>query len=152
MNCCWLDSRLFIGRNGRDTVWFDIIYFKRWCCSCAQYCYWLSTRGSDFVAEFLPRHYVASFSSLLSVNAFHVPVWNWYLEKHLTFTYCYNFTISYNTKCNKDKGKVVPMLNWAPCYENVWGSGGIAPHILNHGTRWRWVVSFTPRLLYPRYP
>jgi hypothetical protein len=38
-----------------------------------------------------------------------------------------------------------------------WGSGGIAPHILNLGTRWRWVVSFTPRPLYPlgrapRYP
>jgi len=29
-------------------------------------------------------------------------------------------------------------------------SGGIAPHILNQGYRWRWVVSFTTRLLYPR--
>jgi hypothetical protein len=26
-----------------------------------------------------------------------------------------------------------------------WGSGGIAPHSLDLGTRWRWVVSFTPR-------
>jgi hypothetical protein len=25
-----------------------------------------------------------------------------------------------------------------------WGSGGIAPRILDLGTRWRWVVSFTP--------
>jgi len=23
-------------------------------------------------------------------------------------------------------------------------SGGVAPHKLNLGTRWRWVVSFTP--------
>jgi hypothetical protein len=30
-----------------------------------------------------------------------------------------------------------------------WGSGGIAPHILDLGTRW-WVVSFTPRPIYPR--
>jgi hypothetical protein len=30
------------------------------------------------------------------------------------------------------------------------GSGGMVPHILNLCTRWRWVVSFTPRLLY--YP
>jgi len=30
-----------------------------------------------------------------------------------------------------------------------WGSGGIAPRILHLGTRWRWVVSFTPRPLYP---
>jgi hypothetical protein len=31
-----------------------------------------------------------------------------------------------------------------------WGSGGITPHILNLGTKWRWVVNFTPRLLYPQ--
>jgi len=36
------------------------------------------------------------------------------------------------------------------CHEEVLGSGGIAPCILNLGTRWRWVVSSTPRLLYPR--
>jgi hypothetical protein len=38
-----------------------------------------------------------------------------------------------------------------------WGSGGIAPLILDLGTRWRFVVSFTPRPLYsqgksPWYP
>jgi hypothetical protein len=32
------------------------------------------------------------------------------------------------------------------------GSGSIAARILYLGTRWRWVVSFTPRPLYPRYP
>jgi hypothetical protein len=31
-----------------------------------------------------------------------------------------------------------------------WGSGGIAPCILDLGTRWRWVVNFTPWPLYPR--
>jgi len=31
-----------------------------------------------------------------------------------------------------------------------WGSGGIAPCILDLGSRWRWVVSFTLRLLYPQ--
>jgi len=31
-----------------------------------------------------------------------------------------------------------------------WRSGGTAPHILNSGTRWRWVVSCTPRQLCPR--
>jgi hypothetical protein len=41
--------------------------------------------------------------------------------------------------------------------KTYWGSGGIAPRILDLGTRWRWVVSFTPRPLYsqwksPRYP
>jgi hypothetical protein len=39
-----------------------------------------------------------------------------------------------------------------------WGNGDIAPGILDLGTRWRWVVSFTPQPLYPqgktlpRYP
>jgi hypothetical protein len=37
----------------------------------------------------------------------------------------------------KVKGKFVPVLNQAPRHEDVWGSGGIAPCILNLGTRWR---------------
>jgi hypothetical protein len=41
--------------------------------------------------------------------------------------------------------------------KTYWGSGGIAPRIHDLGTRWRWVVSFTPRPLYtqgksPWYP
>jgi hypothetical protein len=34
--------------------------------------------------------------------------------------------------------------------KTCWGSGGIAPCIINLVARWRWVVSFTPRRLYPR--
>jgi hypothetical protein len=34
--------------------------------------------------------------------------------------------------------------------KTYWGTGSIAPRIFDLGTRWRWVVSFTPRLLYPR--
>jgi len=29
-----------------------------------------------------------------------------------------------------------------------WGSGDISPRIIDLGTRWRWVVSFTSRQLY----
>jgi len=32
----------------------------------------------------------------------------------------------------------------------VWENGGTVPRILKLGTRWRWVVSFTARPLYPR--
>jgi hypothetical protein len=46
--------------------------------------------------------------------------------------------------------KVVPVLIQEPCHEDVWGSGVIVPRILNHGTRWRLVVNFTPRPLYSR--
>jgi hypothetical protein len=31
-----------------------------------------------------------------------------------------------------------------------WGNGGIVPRILDLGTRWRWVFSFTARPLYPK--
>jgi len=48
------------------------------------------------------------------------------------------------TLSGEGRGKVVPVFNEAPRHEDVWGSGGIAPRILKHGTRWRWVVRFTP--------
>jgi hypothetical protein len=38
--------------------------------------------------------------------------------------------------------KVVP----GPCHEDVWGSGSIAPLILDLSTRWKCVVSFMPQL------
>jgi len=46
------------------------------------------------------------------------------------------------------KGKIVPVLNQAPCHEDVLGSRGIAPCILILGTRQRWAVSFMSWLLY----
>jgi hypothetical protein len=37
-----------------------------------------------------------------------------------------------------------PLFNEVTSNEDVLGSGCIAPRILDLGTRWRWVVSFTP--------
>jgi len=34
--------------------------------------------------------------------------------------------------------------------KTYWGSGGIAPRILNLGTRWRWVISLMILSLYPQ--
>jgi hypothetical protein len=49
------------------------------------------------------------------------------------------------------KGKVVPvLLTEHHVMKAYWRSGGIAPRILNLVTRWRWVVSFTPRYFAPR--
>jgi hypothetical protein len=52
----------------------------------------------------------------------------------------------------KVKGKVVPVffLIEHNAMRLYWGSGHIALCILDLGTRWRWVVSFTPQLLYPQ--
>jgi hypothetical protein len=62
-------------------------------------------------------------------------------------------------KESKKKCIVVP-LPWKRIHclvkHNVmntnWGNDSTAPQILNLNTSWRWVVSFTPQLLYPRYP
>jgi len=33
--------------------------------------------------------------------------------------------------------KVVPLLNKVPRHEDVWRIGGVAPHVLKLGARWR---------------
>jgi hypothetical protein len=44
------------------------------------------------------------------------------------------------------------LSNLALRHEDVWGSGCKDPRILDLGTSWRWVVSFTLRPLYLRDP
>jgi hypothetical protein len=52
---------------------------------------------------------------------------------------------------SKGKVKVKSLcFNWAQRHEGILGGGGIALHILDLVTRWRWVVSFTPGPLYPQ--
>jgi hypothetical protein len=47
--------------------------------------------------------------------------------------------------------KAVPVfLTQHHAMNAYWRNGGIAPHIIELGTRWRWVVSFTFRRLYPQ--
>ena len=36
------------------------------------------------------------------------------------------------------------------CHEGMWGYGGIDPLIIKRGTRWRWMIHFTPRSPYRR--
>jgi hypothetical protein len=50
-------------------------------------------------------------------------------------------------KMIKGKGDIVLPLHAMKAYVV---SEGMAPLILNLGTRWRWVVSLTPQLLYLR--
>jgi len=42
------------------------------------------------------------------------------------------------------------VLNQVPLLEYIWGSGVIAPCILNLCAKWRWVVSIIPWPLYPQ--
>jgi len=53
--------------------------------------------------------------------------------------------------------KTYLLINLTPRQEDIMGSGGVAPRILNLSPTWMWVVSFTYRSLYsrgniPRYP
>jgi len=41
--------------------------------------------------------------------------------------------------------KTYPLLEKAPCHVDILGTGGIGLPILNLGTRWKWVVSYTLR-------
>jgi hypothetical protein len=41
-------------------------------------------------------------------------------------------------------------FNWASRHTGVAGSGGVAPRTLDLGTKWGWVASFTPQVLYPQ--
>lgn len=55
-----------------------------------------------------------------------------------------------NVKTNNSDGKVLSGTYCVSRPEQVWISGGKAPLFLCLGTRWMWVVSFTPRPLYSR--
>jgi hypothetical protein len=51
------------------------------------------------------------------------------------------------------KGKVVPVLFFLTEHHTMkayWGRWGTAPCILELGTWWRWLISFTPWPLYPQ--
>jgi hypothetical protein len=62
---------------------------------------------------------------------------NWVASNGIMFIHCRVVKLS------------MCLTNQALCHEGIWGSGCIDPHILDPGTSWRWVVSFTLWLLYP---
>jgi hypothetical protein len=49
----------------------------------------------------------------------------------------------------KVKVKLSVRFNWVPRHGGVLGRGGIVPRVLDLGTKWRWVISFTVQPLYP---
>jgi hypothetical protein len=52
--------------------------------------------------------------------------------------------------CNKMVKLYQCLNNWTLRHEGIGGSGCIDPHFLDLSTSWSWMVSFTPRPLYPR--
>jgi hypothetical protein len=65
-----------------------------------------------------------------------------------THTHVYIHLYVYRTSFScKARVKMSLCLTKHHAMKMNWRSGGIAPHILDFGTRWRWVVSFTLRPL-----
>jgi hypothetical protein len=62
----------------------------------------------------------------------------------------YRQTLSYGTRFTQKVKLPLCLTNYALRHEGVWGSGCIDQRVLYLGPSWRWVVSFTPRPLYPR--
>jgi hypothetical protein len=61
--------------------------------------------------------------------------------------------LNYTLKVKKVKVKLSPCFNWALRHEGVLGSGGIAPHILDLGTRWsEWSASRPGRFFSRKRP
>jgi hypothetical protein len=104
------------------------------------------------------------FSSLLSVLQsrplflLHLIIPILYRDEHplRSFSLCI-FRTPISATQLKVKLSLPLCLTYHRAMKTYWRSRGIAPHILDLGTSWIWVVSFTPRQLYiqekdPQYP
>jgi len=86
-----------------------------------------------------------------------VEAWSYFLDHVLKLRMCGALTphpsyqmLYWYLYAGKCKVKIAPMLNKAPCHEEVRGSGSIGTCILNLSSRWRWVVRFMSWPLYLR--
>jgi hypothetical protein len=52
----------------------------------------------------------------------------------------------------ESNAKRIPVFNYAPGHESTWRHISLAQRTLNLNARWKWVVGFTIRSLYYRYP
>jgi hypothetical protein len=71
-----------------------------------------------------------------------------HILNHLT-----DFNDTWYEHCASDDHKKVKLslcLTKHYAMKTYWGSGSIAPHILNLGIRWRWVINLMPQPLYLR--
>jgi hypothetical protein len=83
--------------------------------------------------------------------------WSWRIHGYYTSVRLEGVRKSTVQQGKKVKVKLSLSLTKHHAMKTYWGSGGIAPFILDLGTRWRSVISFTPRPLYsqgknPLYP
>jgi hypothetical protein len=78
-------------------------------------------------------------------------------HKHAYKCYTKSVFMLMTNMATRNSDFVTEKLNSCPCaltehhaMKANWGSGGLTPRILDLGARGRWVVSFTPRPLYPQ--
>jgi hypothetical protein len=108
----------------------------------AVFCHRISTEIHLLVTQrhLLMQEHILGFRGLTPLFA---------LNLISTHYHCVKFTagIFINTRMELTRIDKSEEALW---HEGVWGSGCIDPRFLELGISWRWVVSFTPRPLYPR--
>ena len=75
--------------------------------------------------------------------------WWWSLQVSLKRRYFLPNCISYRGR-HQSFLPVQKLVFLTHALKTYRGSGGTAPHILNMGTKWKWVVSLTPRPFQPQ--
>jgi hypothetical protein len=125
-SCLWLQGVSFIFDNFALKLLYPLCYF-----ALMSFKYWFKVRLWSKLLELITERLRAVILQRFSQTCFML------CELRL----CLRVSCSF--------GKVRSLcFNWAPRHEGVLGSGGLAPCVLELGTRWRWVVSFTPWPLY----
>jgi hypothetical protein len=147
-----LEQSQFWGDGKRNSSLTESVSFKPCTSEPATGPYSKSDESSPHsYTTFLATVFLTLFSLLrLSILSHHVSIKIWYVflisleginfPAHLSSLDFITIIISGEVK----------LSNWALYHEGVWRNGYIDPYFLDLGTTWRWVVSFTPRSLYPR--
>jgi hypothetical protein len=118
----------------------------------------LSVASQRVIAKVRVYFVIDSVRKLLDTPSYNAIIMSWCVNRN---SHCCLIPASWNNprstmhlgaiyEVNKVKVKLSLCLTKHYVMKTYWRSGGIALHVLDLGTRWRWVVSFAPRPLYPQ--
>jgi hypothetical protein len=125
-----------------------------------------SQQATLLQSTFLYPNYFKIYFTLINLSSFE---WRLRTVRHKNSRHVFCFSVKITClaheqisfiyfsweQCVNDNSYYVIFIYWESpsiyLHEDVWGSGWINPRILDLGTSWRLVVSFTPRPLYIPY-
>jgi hypothetical protein len=103
----------------------------------------------QLVTALNPYNYYCQFIALYNNTSLPM-LCKFFLVLNIINKFVYPGTYCATSYLDQVKVKLPLCLTKQRTMKTYWGSGDTAPRILDLGTRWRWVVSFTPRPLYPQ--